>query len=450
MCVFSLFSSWRIFHVIRRQKMKRKGRNAVGKLQDSCDVWLDPSALKRRKVMNVATKSPLTLLGQKSHRPAAIIGPPHPCTKQTTISTFFTAQKAGTVLIFFLPSRNNCKVLMTWKENCLHRNNYQFDSLCTLHCNIHRPNGPSSFLSRHRQIKRTVLWEKPTEPNKQLMTSASNNVVNLKDSELLRGERTRAWASVLQPSSLQDRQRQPAKAATCNSLPARAQSHASSPPVAQKAFLTTDLIQHLEEKGPLQQQVAPVSPLKKKNDGWQREESPALFSQRSPSLKIISNQRADAEKRRRLPSSWVGATFVDSSDSENMDPELEENLPEAAYLDFNQTGSCRKYTSYENSSLVSTQRLFTQDSEGCRVILHRPEGEGSQPSLPKALWWGKRTPVRSAFNNRSCFRDGWAGDRRPPGSLGRRGVPPLTEHSEKSCYDLLFTEDSEGNKVIKH
>ncbi|XP_070806028.1 aurora kinase A- and ninein-interacting protein [Pituophis catenifer annectens] len=385
-----------MFHVIQRQKMKGKGRSAVGKQQDSCDVWLDPSALKRRKVMNVATKSALTLLGQDS-RPAAIIGPPHPCTKQTTISTFFTAQKAG---------------------------------------------------------------EKPTDPNQQFMTSASNN---LKDSELLRGKRTRAWASVLQPSSLTDCQRQPAKATKvlgpflCNTLPARAQSHTGTPPVAQEedpvteggeAFLTTDLIRHLEEKGGLQQQVAPVSPLKEKNDGWRREESPALFSQRSPSFKIIPNQRADAGKRRGLPSSWVGATFVDDSDSENMDPELEENLSEAAHLDFNQTGFGYE-SSYENSSLASTQRLFTQDSEGCRVILHCFGGEGSKPSLPKELWWSKRTPVRSAFNNKSCFRDGWAGDRSPPGSLGRR-LSPLTERSEKSCYDLLFTEDSEGNKVIKH
>lgn len=312
-----------------------------------------------------------------------------------------------------------------------------------------------------------LAGEKTTDPHKQLMTSASNNVVDLKDSELLRGKRTRAPASVLQPSSLQDCQRQPAKSTNvsgpflCNSLPARAQSQPSTPPVAQEegtvtereAFLTTDLIQHLEEKGGLQQQLAPASPLKEKNDGWQREEPPTLFSPRSPSFKIIPNQRTAAGKRRGLPASWAGATFVDDSDSENMDPELEENLPEAAHLrDFNQTGFCRKYsdaTSYENSSLASTRRLFTQDSEGYRVILHRIGGEGSKPSLPKELWGGKRTPVRSSFDNKGCFRDGWAGDGSPPGSLGRR-VSPLTEHSEKSCYDLLFTEDSEGNKVIKH
>ncbi|XP_013910016.1 PREDICTED: aurora kinase A and ninein-interacting protein [Thamnophis sirtalis] len=377
--------------------MKRKGRSAIRKQQDSCDVWLDPSALKRRK--DVAAKPVFTLLGQDS-RPAAVIGFPRPRTKQTTISTFFTAQKAG---------------------------------------------------------------DKTTDPSKQLTTSASNNVVNLKDSEWRRGKKTRA--PVLQPSSLQDCQRQPAKATDvsglffCSPLPARAQIHTSTPLVARKedavtergAFLTTDLIQHLEEKGPLRQQLAAESPLREKNDGWQKEESPTLFSQRCPSFKIILNQRMDGGKRRRPPSSWASPTFVD--DSENMDPELEGNLPEAAYLDFNLTGFCRRNmdaTSCENSAPASTQRLFTQDSEGYRVILHRLGGEGSKPSLSKEPWWGKRTPVGSSFNEKSCFREGWAGDRSPPGSLGRRSLPPLTERSEKSCYDLLFTEDSEGNRVIKH
>ncbi|XP_026531810.1 aurora kinase A and ninein-interacting protein isoform X2 [Notechis scutatus] len=362
---------------------------------------LHPAWRKRRP--NVATKSALTLLVRDSH-PSAIIGA-HPCNKQTTISTFFTAQKAG---------------------------------------------------------------EKTTDPNKQLTTSASNDdVVNLKDSELLRGKRIRAAASALQPSSLQDCQSQPAEAMKasgpflCNSLSARAQSHPSSFPVAWEedavtegeAFLTTDLMRRLEEKGGLQQQVAPGSPLKEKNGGWQRGESPTLFSQRSPSFKIIPNRRMGAGKRRRLLSSSAGSTFADNSDSENVDPELEANLPEAAHTrGFNQTGLCRKYTdatSCETSSPASTQRLFTQDSEGCRVILHHFGGEGSKASLAKELWWGKGTPVRSSFNNKSGFRDGWAGDRSPPGSLGR-SVPPPTERREKSCYDLLFTEDSEGNKVIKH
>ncbi|KAG8143122.1 hypothetical protein E2320_000403 [Naja naja] len=124
-----------------------------------------------------------------------------------------------------------------------------------------------------------------------------------------------------------------------------------------------------------------------------------------------------------------------------MDPELEANLPEAAHLrEFNQTGLGRKYTdatSCETSSLASTQRLFTQESEGYRVILHRFEGEGSQASLAKELWWDKGTPGRSSFNNKSCFRDGWAGDRSPPGSLGRN--VSLTEGGKKLCHHNTVT-----------
>ncbi|XP_039213210.1 uncharacterized protein LOC120314315 isoform X2 [Crotalus tigris] len=357
----------------------------------------------RKRRLNVVTKSALTLLGQYSH--SASVNGLHPGTKQTTISTFFTAQKAG---------------------------------------------------------------EKNTDQNKELVTSASNNIVHLEGSELLRGKRTTAPASVLQPSGLQDCQTQSAKPPNASrlflgrSLPAQARSQTSTLRVAREedavtdgeACLTTDLIQHLGVKGGLQPPGVPVSPLKEKNGGWQREERPALFSRRSPSFKIIPNQRRTAGKRRRPLSSRAGVTFVDDSDSENMDPDPEENLAGAAHLrDFNQTtsGFCRNYSdavSYENSSLASTQRLFTQDSEGYRVISHR-YGEESKRSSPKELMWGKRTPVRSSFNNKSCFRDGWAGDSSPPGSLGR-SFSPLAERSEKSCYDLLFTEDSEGNKVIKH
>lgn len=313
-----------------------------------------------------------------------------------------------------------------------------------------------------------LAGEKNTDQNKQLGTSGSNSVVYLKVSEPLRGKRTTAPASVLPPSGLQDGQTQPAKPTNAsrlflgNSLPARAQSHPGTLRVAREEdpltdggpFLTTDLIQHLGVKGAPEQQLVPVSPLKEKNGGWQREERPALFSRRSPSFKIIPNRRMTAGKRRRsLFSSWAGATFVDDSDSENRDPEPEGNLPGAARLkDFNQTASgfCRKYSdavSYENSSLASTQWLFTQDSEGYRVISHCC-GEESKRSSPKKLLWGKKTPVRSSFDNKSCFRDGWAGDSSPAGSLGR-SPSPLAERSE-SCYDLLFTEDSEGNKVIKH
>ncbi|XP_025032133.1 aurora kinase A and ninein-interacting protein isoform X1 [Python bivittatus] len=388
-----------MFHVVRRQKMKRKGRSPAGKQQDSCDVWLDASALKRRKMMNVVSKSALSILDKHS-RPAAVNGS-HPCTKQTTISTFFTAPKAG---------------------------------------------------------------ERNAGPNKRLSTSASNSAVNLKDHELLRGERTTASTSVLQPSALQDRKRQPAKSTNgwspfpCNSFPAQGQSHNSTLRVATgEAFLTTDLIQHLEEKGGLDQQRVPMSPLKEKNNGWQREKSPTLFSQSSQSFKIISSQRTNAGKRRRPP--CTDTTFVNSCDSENMEPELEENTPEAAFLrHFNRTASgfCTKHKNAtssgekgsENSSPAPTQPLFTQDSEGHKVILHRFWDERGKPSSQKEPWWGKSSPTRSSFY-KGCFEDCCSGERSPSRALGA-SFPLLTDCSEKSCYDLLFSEDSEGNKVIKH
>lgn len=67
-------------------------------------------------------------------------------------------------------------------------------------------------------------------------------------------------------------------------------------------------------------------------------------------------------------------------------------------------------------------QLFTQDSQGNRVIAHR-----SVPSPCKA-------------------RDSDGSGRRPP----RSPCKGLGEQQLDDCYDLLFTQDSQGNRVIKH
>ncbi|XP_063168355.1 uncharacterized protein LOC134503485 [Candoia aspera] len=479
--------------VVQRQKMKRKGRSPAEKQQGSCDVWLDASALKRCKMMNVVRKSALRILGQYSH-PAAVYGP-HPCTKQTTISTFFTAQKAEVPLqclnlgnlpiledelawrnlgvqvtdrLYMAKGSVQVAVLAKLLRTAVNQTETRVAPAISLDCYIKAV----YLISWLTQIPLLLAGEKDVDPNKRLLASASNSTIGLKDHELLRGKRTMAPTSVLQPSGLQDCKPPPAESTSglrllpCCSLPARAQSHGGILRGARgedavtegEAFLATDLTQHLEEKGGLEQQMAPMSPLKEKN-GWQGEKSPTSFSRGSQGFKIISSQRTNAGKRRRPPS-YTDATFVDLCDSENRDPELEEHTPEAAFLtDSNQTASgfCKKHKNtigsgekgHENGSLAPTWPLFTQDSEGHKVILHRFWGERGAPPLPEEPRWGPSSTVRSSFCE-GCFGDGCSRERSPSGSLGVRRFSLLTDSSEKSCYDLLFTEDSEGNKVIKH
>lgn len=69
------------------------------------------------------------------------------------------------------------------------------------------------------------------------------------------------------------------------------------------------------------------------------------------------------------------------------------------------------------------RELFTQDSEGNRVIAH---GEVPSPC---------RQPPRSPSKGCSSSAAGW--------SWSEQGEQEL-------CYELLFTQDSEGGRVIKH
>lgn len=70
--------------------------------------------------------------------------------------------------------------------------------------------------------------------------------------------------------------------------------------------------------------------------------------------------------------------------------------------------------------------LFTQDSEGFRVIAHR----SGPPSAP-------RTPLKDHTN---------LGLAREKGTLTQKNPIPYNEEEE----EMLFTQDSQGNMVIKH
>ncbi|KAJ8273918.1 hypothetical protein GJAV_G00106920 [Gymnothorax javanicus] len=77
----------------------------------------------------------------------------------------------------------------------------------------------------------------------------------------------------------------------------------------------------------------------------------------------------------------------------------------------------------------SLELLFTQDSEGRRVIAH-----------PAAAY---RSPLKDRTNSSAGAERPWSVSSRP---LVWEESDSVFEH----CSDLLFTQDSEGNRVMKH
>lgn len=165
-----------------------------------------------------------------------------------------------------------------------------------------------------------------------------------------------------------------------------------------------------------------------------------------------TSQNQKVLRRDRSHSSHSNSLLSDSSDSENTDPQLERSSAAMKLKGFNQNKTgipletimapCISDIKPKNSQLQCTTSLFSQDSEGHRVISHCFSGEQSNLSLLKQPLWDKSNRGIS-LASRDCFRACFPEESGPQ-------LPAGAEISLNSCYDLLFTEDSEGNRVIKH
>nr|XP_032658817.1 aurora kinase A and ninein-interacting protein-like [Chelonoidis abingdonii] len=95
-----------------------------------------------------------------------------------------------------------------------------------------------------------------------------------------------------------------------------------------------------------------------------------------------------------------------------------------------------------------TTQLFTQDSEGYRVISHQHVYESIRSPLQRKYLQDKTNFVHRGLSPPSvgCSKvySSGAQDRTPLATTAVNLSEP------ESCYDLLFTEDSEGNRIIKH
>ncbi|KAG6931302.1 aurora kinase A and ninein-interacting protein [Chelydra serpentina] len=102
----------------------------------------------------------------------------------------------------------------------------------------------------------------------------------------------------------------------------------------------------------------------------------------------------------------------------------------------------------EQGASNSPTQLFTQDSEGYRVISHQCFYESVRSPLQKKYLqdktnFGHKVPSPPSVGCLKVYSSG-AWDRTPSATTAMNLCEP------ESCYDLLFTEDSEGNRTIKH
>lgn len=112
---------------------------------------------------------------------------------------------------------------------------------------------------------------------------------------------------------------------------------------------------------------------------------------------------------------------------------------------YNMAGSAEEQGGSKNSPAT---QLFTQDSEGHRIISHQHFDKNVRSPLQKKCLQDKTNSVHWATSppTATCFKvySSGASARTPLATTAMNSCEP------DLCYDLLFTEDSEGNRMIKH
>uniref|UniRef100_A0A8C6ZL31 Uncharacterized protein n=1 Tax=Nothoprocta perdicaria TaxID=30464 RepID=A0A8C6ZL31_NOTPE len=123
--------------------------------------------------------------------------------------------------------------------------------------------------------------------------------------------------------------------------------------------------------------------------------------------------------------SWVAGCYSPPNRAVRAQP-LRERSQNAARAAKQEGGS-------ESSLSSPLKQLFTQDSEGNTVISHKCQ-KATSPLKDKHSTRRRliNSPYKDSFGDRTNNRS------------------KLEEPQLEVCYDLLFTQDSQGNRVIKH
>ncbi|XP_071624206.1 aurora kinase A- and ninein-interacting protein isoform X1 [Heliangelus exortis] len=160
------------------------------------------------------------------------------------------------------------------------------------------------------------------------------------------------------------------------------------------------------------------------------------FTQDSTGNRIIAHR--SARNQEKPPQSSGVNSLIDFTAPEDINPAAVRDLPRPPGFSSSPQGPTGAQPLREHNGNAGSggqgrgspcRQLFTQDSEGNRVIAHPWH---SLPSPGKAWSSSSQQPPRSPTVG--CSR-----------SLSKAG-----EQEAEVGYEFLFTQDSEGNRVIKH
>ncbi|XP_074832567.1 aurora kinase A- and ninein-interacting protein isoform X2 [Carettochelys insculpta] len=431
--------------------MKRLRKRSAAEHHETCGIWLDTAKLKKCNVQTLVFKpasyvpNPLLERNCNSHISVNLtstrISEPH--TKQTTISSFFRIQPAG-------ENDDNIKPY-PFMSNNTHKGKCS-DSLA-----------PSSAkncrAAKLKEVQAPTL--NPQETNIQECShTLEQNTQDLNTSLLnytlpqVQSNSRHEYTALVRTSAGETENYLPINF-TQDSEGNRVLAHKNSADSFTGSVSVANGISSQERE-----------------NSWIGEKEGHLCSQRERTRVGLKPKHLMTQGKRRCKKlSCDKKSFTDLSDIENINPAAKVNedqqtncplhqwrTPKAELLKDSQnvSGSWTKnyYTTagsadeQGDSKSTPTTQLFTQDSEGYRVISHRHFHESIRSPLQMKHLQDKTNSVHDMTSTllADCFNGYSSGiwDRTPVASTAMNLGEP-----DSSC-DLLFTEDSEGNRMIKH
>ncbi|KAM6045338.1 aurora kinase A- and ninein-interacting protein [Chlamydotis macqueenii] len=386
--------------------MKRGRRGGPAQQAEACDVWLDTAELKQNAAQSLTAKPKISSrVLERKHASISFMQTraSQPCTKQTTISAFFSPQADG-----------------KGKEN----------------------SRPSPFMSnkdcKEKGISLTAF------PVKILalpqMEEAQKESFRAEEKRVRVTAQHRAQKALVSSTPLPD------------SCLLQAESHRESGAGEDCCFFsfTQDsegnrIIAHRNVSDLFAGGMVSASCSITLDCEINEREGQLLPEEAKTRLDF--QPRLGANQNKKLHRSSSVNSLIDFTETENIKPTITRDTTWAAGLDSSPqrparaqplrersqnagAGSAREACGSERGLGSPCRQLFSQDSEGNRVIAHRCRNLLS--------------PGRNRGSSRRQLPDS------PHKGCAKSSLSKPGEQRLDVCYDLLFTQDSEGNRVIKH
>ncbi|KAM7083170.1 aurora kinase A- and ninein-interacting protein [Ciconia maguari] len=394
--------------------MKRRRRGGAAQQAEACDVWLDTAELKQSAAQSLIAKPKVSSrILERKHASVAFTQTKasQPRTKQTTISAFFSTQTDEKD-----------------KEN----------------------SRPSPFiLNKDHKGKDSSL---PASPVK---------ILALPQMEEAQKQSFRAEEETAQVTPQQRAQKAPASPTPLpDSLLLQVESHSMSEASCgageDSCFFsfTQDsegnrIIAHRNESDLIAGETVSSSGSVTSDCGINKQEGQPLPEEAKTGLDF--QPRLGANQNKKPHQSSRVNSLSDFTETDNINPTLRRDSTWAAGFYSSPRRPARAQPLRERSQNAGAasaeegwgskmgpsspcRQLFTQDSEGNRVIAHRCQ---NVPSPRQDRGSSRRQLPTSPY--KGC-----------PSDAANRSLSKPWEQRLDVCYDLLFTQDSEGNRVIKH